>query len=89
MSASMAQLLEQAFGLDWAEALPRASIVAAVELEGCVPTESLAVDATERLVGDWSHGRFAWALTNLHALDPPIRWRGRQGLFNIPDRVLA
>lgn len=43
----------------------------------------------ERAFGDYSSGRYAFALANVRALTPPIRFRGSQGLFDVPDDVVS
>jgi activating signal cointegrator 1 len=44
---------------------------------------------TERDMGDFTPGRFGWALANIRALREPIPYRGAQGLFDIPDGLLV
>ena len=39
---------------------------------------------TERQMGDFTPGRFAWILTEIKPITP-IPFKGRQGLFNVPD----
>jgi len=46
-------------------------------------------DWTERMIGDFSPGRFGWVLADVQALQKPIPWRGKQGLFEVPDDVLT
>ena len=46
-------------------------------------------DWTEDMMGDFSPGRFGWVLTGIEALPESIPWRGRQGLFEVPDEVLT
>jgi hypothetical protein len=46
-------------------------------------------DWTERHMGDFSEGRYAWFLMDIRPLAKPIPWRGLQGLFTIPDEVLV
>jgi hypothetical protein len=40
--------------------------------------------------GDWRVGRYAWILENVRSwpLVHPIPFRGRQGLFDVPDELL-
>ncbi len=45
-------------------------------------------DWTERIMGDFSLGRFGWMLSNIRRLDVPVPFVGRQGLFNVPDALL-
>lgn len=50
--------------------------------DASVPTGALAF-------GDFSLGRFAWALRNPVMFSKPIPYRGRQGFFSVPDDVVA
>lgn len=42
---------------------------------------------TERMMGDFSLGRFGWVLVNVRAIKP-IPYQGGRGLFNVPDGLL-
>ena len=42
----------------------------------------------ERMMGDFSPGRFGWVLTDVKPLPEPIPFVGRQGFFNVPDELL-
>lgn len=37
----------------------------------------------QRPYGDWSPGRWAWALSDVEPLDEPVPWKGRQGWFTV------
>lgn len=39
--------------------------------------------------GDYTPGRFGWVFTNIRALPEAVTWRGAQGLWNVPDELLA
>lgn len=87
------------------EQLPFGAVVAVVDLVDCIPVEEILpgtidqpmsmthVDTefqwTERQMGDFSPGRFAWLLCNLRALKKPVPFLGRQGFFNVPDSLLV
>lgn len=43
----------------------------------------------ERALGDFTPGRYAWQLESPVAFPEPIPWRGKQGLWNMPDEMLA
>lgn len=43
----------------------------------------------QRPYGDFTPGRFAWLLDDIKPVDPPVPCRGWQGLWNVPDDVLA
>ncbi len=66
-----------------ARPMPLGAVVCVADLIACHRTEDRAdaVSFEERGWGDWSPGRFAWELTNLRVLAPPIPARGAQGLW--------
>ena len=41
------------------------------------------------MLGDYSPGRWAWVLMGVSQLAVPIPYKGRQGLFEIPDKILG
>lgn len=78
------------------EGLPRGAIVAVARLAGILTTEEAvrviedtmpAAQAREELAhGDYSPGRYAWELADVHAI--PALWiPGRQGLWDVPPDV--
>lgn len=70
-------------------------IVAVVELVACVRVDGGLPDDTslpepgdhELVFGDYSAGRFAWALTNLRRLERPVPAKGALGLWAVPEDV--
>lgn len=44
---------------------------------------------TERDMGNFEPGRFAWELSNIRPLLKPIPYKGHQGFFNVPDELLS
>lgn len=81
-------------GEPWPEGMPRGAIVAIAEVAECIH-----VNAKHR---GHCQQRFPWLLTHCHAFGPwcivlenvrrlaePIPYRGAQGVFDIPDDVLA
>ncbi len=67
--------------------LPFGAIVATTEMEDCVPTEMISnLSDLERMLGDFSPGRFGWVLNQVRRLDKPIPVCGSQGFFfvNVP-----
>lgn len=64
--------------------LPRGAVIGTVEIVDCVPVEELvdSLDNRERLLGDYSPGRFAWVLQNPVMFKTPIPARGKQGWWN-------
>lgn len=85
----------------FADVLPFGAIVATCELDDCRPSESFTeseIDRvhradlggwTERQMGNFSPGRYGWVLDKIQPLAEPIPYRGLQGLFNVPDALLA
>lgn len=71
--------------------LPFGAIVAVADLAGVQTTEylNLKINYYERQWGDYTPGRFGWQLKNIRAFKEPIHYRGAQGLFDVPDSVVA
>lgn len=81
---------------------PLGCIVAIADLRDCVPTDRFddivqnmhhrtprfQLSQEERMLGDFTPGRFGWILANVRPLDTPIHFTGRQGLFNVPDDLI-
>lgn len=61
--------------------LPRGAVIGTVEIVDCVPVEEIVntLSERERVLGDYSPGRFAWVLQNPVIFDKPIPARGKQG----------
>jgi len=48
------------------------------------PLINPSIDAwTERMLGDFTLGRWGWVLADMRPLPEPIPFRGRQGLFDV------
>jgi hypothetical protein len=62
--------------------------LAIVELYGCQPVEEISPGPQERLLGNFSAGRFAWCLRNVRRLETPVPVKGSQGFFYVPVRML-
>ena len=77
-------------GYPTANSLAYGALVAVVQVVDCVPVEAVRdhLDPLERLLGDYSDGRFAWVLRDARRLARPIPWRGQQVLFEVPDETL-
>ncbi len=43
---------------------------------------------TERQMGDFSLGRYGWILADLVKLREPLPFKGRQGVFEVPDELI-
>ncbi len=64
------------------------AVLGVVHLTGCYWTESLlCLDANERLLGNYSQGRWGWRLEEARALSRPVPCRGKQGLWDLPPDV--
>jgi hypothetical protein len=82
--------------------LPRGAVLATCDLIACVATSQLkrALDELpelaswrpgefERAFGNYDAGRYCFLLTDVRGFDEPIDFRGKQGLFDVPDDVLG
>lgn len=67
--------------------LPRGAVVGTVEIVDCVHVEEIihTLSERERLLGDYSPGRFAWVLRNPVAFSTPVPAKGKQGWWNWDD----
>ncbi len=65
--------------------------VAIVELYDCKSTEKCTNDeiGSNRPLGDFSPGRYAWFLHLIDGRFEPFPVTGRQGLFNVDDELIA
>ncbi len=64
--------------------LPMGAVVGTVEIVDCLPVEAVIPTLTERerVLGDYSPGRWAWVLKNPVMFHTPIPARGKQGWWN-------
>jgi hypothetical protein len=62
------------------------AVIGTVEIVDCVAVEEIRDKLTERerLLGDYSPGRFAWVLKNPIMFDTPVPARGNQGWWEWP-----
>jgi hypothetical protein len=72
------------------EDLPLGCVVAVARLAKIAPTAEVRdrLSEQERLYGDYSAGRYAWALTGIVRLARPVPFKGAQGFFEVPDELL-
>ena len=73
----------KAWGIDQ---YPLGCIVAVCRLSNCIPTEQVVFEAgkvgmIEESYGDYTPGRWALILNDIHALKEPFPCRGMQGLW--------
>lgn len=65
------------------------AFILTARLAGCFQTECREpYSAHDRMAGDWSFGRYAWALADIEVLPAPIPAVGRQGWWEVPDLIL-
>lgn len=73
--------------------LPRGAIVAVCELVDCFPVEELWPELSEmeneQYFGDWSAGRYAWTLSNVRLVNPPLWISGSRGLWQVQSKVVS
>ena len=64
------------------------AVLGTVEIVDCIPVEALIgkLSERERVLGDYTPGRFAWVLKNPVMFDRPIPARGFQGWWNWEER---
>lgn len=77
---------EDALDLDF-DCLHFGSFIGVVHVDKCAPTDLVKPDETERLLGDFSRGRFAWMLRNPLRLTRAIECRGYQRIWNVPASI--
>jgi len=68
---------------------PKGFVVCVVEVIDCRPTDGLMVSTLEKVVGNYSSGRYAWITRHCRPLENPVPVIGRQGMFNLPAEVEA
>lgn len=74
-----------AAGIEHFEDIPRGVILATAELVDCAHiTDEFFAASNERRYGDFSHGRFAWMLSEVRALAEPIEHQGSSVLRSVP-----
>ena len=63
--------------------VPYGALVARCTLVDVIRAETAQVSDAEEQWGNFTRGRWAWLLSDVVPLVPPIPWRGRQGLFDV------
>jgi hypothetical protein len=80
--------LLRAAGCPDPDRLPRGLVLGTVELVSCRRVEELPREElgdTERALGDFRPGRWAWEFRDPRPLPVPMAARGRLGIFTLPD----
>lgn len=74
------------------ESMVKGAIVGVAELVACVRSDGTGVSDQQRewLAGHpYTEGPWCWILKSPRVFAEPIPYRGMQGLFNVPDDVIA
>lgn len=60
------------------------AVLGTVEIAGCLPVEEIlhTLSERERLLGDYSPGRWAWVLKNPVMFNTPVPARGNRGWWD-------
>jgi hypothetical protein len=86
------EILDDEFGCHWAMDLPTGALIGRVRIIDCIATEHMPAghaDTDDFECGNFGPDRFAWKRGEFEVFKRPIPYRGAQGLFVIPDDVLA
>jgi hypothetical protein len=79
----------QRAGIDVFSRLPCGVLLGTVELVDCVRVEEFGeVPADELALGDFRPGRWVWRFENPKLLPAKIAYRGRLGIFEVPQGIL-
>ena len=70
------------------EPLPYGAILAVANLVDCARVENVSPGRLDEAFGNYAPGRWAWITRNLRALPHPIPYRGAQGLFDVPTKII-
>lgn len=98
----LADILRAEFGSDWFKTLPTGAIIGAVRVIGCHRTQDISDEyqglagaeagkaAEDMLCGNFDKGRYGFQRAHGYkVLKTPIPYRGMQGIFSVPDALLA
>jgi hypothetical protein len=78
-----------AAGVEHWRQLPLRAVLGTCDLVDCVRAEEAGeLPTMERLLGDFAPGRWLWRVANPSRWTVPVPYRGRLGLFEIPDSLL-
>ena len=80
-------------GLQLPDTLPKKAIVALAVMEAPLPTGSRLLEelltSREKMLGDYSPGRYAWPLFGVQPLPEPVPVSGQRGLWTPDERTTA
>lgn len=82
---------------DWTgseDKLTFGAIVGVADVVACLRIEAIRYKICSKqfwYLANHKHneGPWCWVLENARRIDPPIKYRGQQGLFNIPEEILT
>lgn len=89
--ATFRSLLAEA-GFPHEDDLPRGALLGTVMVRRCLRTEELDVAALgdiELALGHFDPGRWAWVLEKPELFVRPIPFRGKLGIFAVPEELFA
>lgn len=66
---------------------PLGAAIGICEFTGCFPTESVDISMKERMLGDYSPGRWAIRIENPRLFKTPLPMRGQQGFWRWPKEL--
>lgn len=90
VNLGLSLLCEREFGGNWRSQVPRGAIIGTIRLTNTILiTERTCPDIADKLAGDWTPGRFAWAFEEPIKLRDPVPWKGKQGWFFIDEGGLG
>lgn len=78
-------------GKKWKQTVPLGALIGMVRVVDCKPTEEMrpGFERTDDYVcGNFEPGRYAWKAEAFKTFKKPIAYRGKQGLFNVPDDII-
>lgn len=70
--------------------LPLGAVVGVAWVVDCRSTTEVCptVGFMERMFGNYGPNRYAWLLEDAQPLTTPLPWKGKQGFFDVPVKVL-
>lgn len=84
-------ICDSLWGHHWGMELPRGALVGMVNLVGCTSTDMMPIghqSTDDYECGDFAEGRYAWRRAAFRVFATAIPYRGRQGMFEVPDNIL-
>src|SRR5579872_7041055 len=96
---ALEDILDSQFGHHWGQDLPVGALIGVVEVTACRRITERADDGWctddgrrrdpfDLVCGDFTPGRYAIQRGSFRTFKTPIPYRGRQGLFQVPDELV-